>query len=161
MTFRVESICFCSLPCDGQPLAGVHFEPPLTFYDLFLPKRLSSVDRARAFLWLIYHYLEGPDRENPFHDDYSRKNPRKIPLIRRVAETEIAHHNVDTPEEIEWGRKMSNQRHSFLRKLVSSIDDTKRSQTRDISSDSQGCISIHPIYTLNIDALYSSRRAGG
>jgi hypothetical protein len=65
-----------------QPLASTHFDPPVNFLDLFLPINIASADRARAFLWLIFHYLEGPDQPSPYDDDdYSRQNPAKICLV--------------------------------------------------------------------------------
>jgi hypothetical protein len=94
--------------------------------DLFLPNRdLSSFDRARAFLWLIYYYLESSDEPNPFSDDYSRAKPGKAPLLHKVTDAEIEAENVDTPEEIAWGKKMSAQRNMFLQRLVSSTEYEK------------------------------------
>jgi Ino eighty subunit 1 len=112
--------------CFVQPLARVHFDASLNFLDLFLPKNLSSADRARAFLWLAFYYLEGPTIPNPFDDDYSRNNPGKVPMIRRLNDSE--RENVDTPEEIEWGKKMSGQRNTFLKKLVSSMENDKKAK---------------------------------
>jgi len=101
----------------------------LNFLDLFLPnKELSSADRARAFLWLMYFYLESNEGNNPFDDDYSRNNPGKAPLLRRLTKSQLASENVDSPEEISWGKKMSGLRNSFLHKLVSSIEYEKRTK---------------------------------
>ncbi|KAJ6524295.1 hypothetical protein DFH09DRAFT_1096213 [Mycena vulgaris] len=75
---------------------------------LFMEKPLCSKDRARTFLWLMYYYLENPDGPNPFDDSYSRANPGKAPLIRTLTEEEQSQENVDSPEEKEWGGKMTN-----------------------------------------------------
>jgi Ino eighty subunit 1 len=112
----------------------VHFDNSLNFLDLFLPRNLSSADRAKAFLWLIFHYLEPPNMQNPFHDDYSRKYPGKVPLIRQLSEAELSKENIDTPEEIEWGSKMSTQRNNFLQKLVTSIENEKKMKNTPPSS---------------------------
>ncbi|KAN0100788.1 hypothetical protein V8E55_000772 [Tylopilus felleus] len=112
----------------AAPLAATHFDPPLNFLDIFLPINISSADRARAFLWLVYHYLEGPDRPNPFDDDYSRQNPAKVPWLRRLTDAELAKENVDTPDEIEWGRTMSAQRNVFLQRLVHSLENEKKAK---------------------------------
>lgn len=109
-----------------QPLASTHFDPPVNFLDLFLPINIASADRARAFLWLIFHYLEGPDQPNPYDDDYSRQNPGKVPWLHRLTEEEMAQENVDTPDEIEWGKAMSAQRNLFLQRLVHSIEKEKK-----------------------------------
>ncbi|EGO01145.1 hypothetical protein SERLA73DRAFT_179227 [Serpula lacrymans var. lacrymans S7.3] len=110
----------------AAPLANVHFDPPLNFLDLFLPINVSSTSRARAFLWLIYHYLEGPELPNPYDDDYSRQNDGKVPWLHRLSETEFAKENVDTPDEIAWGKRMSSERNTFLQKLVNNTHTEKK-----------------------------------
>ncbi|KAG2077094.1 hypothetical protein BDR04DRAFT_1125521 [Suillus decipiens] len=110
----------------AAPLASTHFDPPVNFLDLFLPINIASADRARAFLWLMFHYLEGPDQPNPYDDDYSRQNPGKVPWLHRLTEEEMARENVDTPDEIEWGKSMSAQRNLFLQRLVHSIEREKK-----------------------------------
>jgi Ino eighty subunit 1 len=99
---------FNSLNYLTQPLANIHFDGTLNFLDLFLPKPLSSQDRARVFLWLMYYYLENPDGQNPFDDPYSRMNPGKAPQVRKLTKDEEAKENVDTLEEREWGALMSS-----------------------------------------------------
>ncbi|KAL0580280.1 hypothetical protein V5O48_001697 [Marasmius crinis-equi] len=110
------------------PTAAAHFDGTFNFLDLFIPKELSSSDRARTFLWLIYHYLESPEGPNPFDDAYSRNNPPKAPFMRILTPDEMANENVDTREEIEWGKKKSVQRNAFLRKLVSSLETEKKNK---------------------------------
>ncbi|KIJ68233.1 hypothetical protein HYDPIDRAFT_24531 [Hydnomerulius pinastri MD-312] len=121
----------------AAPLAATHFDPPLNFLDLFLPINISSADRARAFLWLIFHYLEGPDQPNPYDDDYSRENPGKVPWLRRLTDAEMAEENVDTPEELEWGKTMSAQRNIFLQRLVNSLENEKKAKSSFTSSSTQ------------------------
>lgn len=107
----------------------MHFDGSLNFLDLFLPKKgLASVDRAKVFLWLIYHYLEDSEGPNPWDDEYSRANRPKVPKMRYLTEAEQNLENVDTPEEIEWGRKMTAQRNIFLQRLVASVENEKKSR---------------------------------
>jgi len=113
----------------AAPLAAVHFDGSMNFLDLFLPKPLSSQDRARVFLWLMYHYLENPDGQNPFDDPYSRMNPGKSPLVRKLTAEEEAKENVDTVEEKEWGMIMSSQRNAFLSRLVLASDFDKKTKS--------------------------------
>lgn len=87
---------------------------------------MASDDRGRCFLWLVFHYLEHHETDNPFHDDYSRTCPHKAPRIRALTAEEAANEDVDTAEEIEWGRKMSTQRNGFLQRLVASLEREKR-----------------------------------
>ncbi|KAG5639379.1 hypothetical protein H0H81_003523 [Sphagnurus paluster] len=112
----------------AAPLASVHFDGALNFLDLFLPhKGLVSADRARTFLWLAYHYLEDNDSEaNPFDDDYSRRFPGKAPLLNQMSSQQMRTENVDTAEEIAWGKKMSSTRNAFLQKLVNSMEEDKK-----------------------------------
>lgn len=76
----------------------------------------------------MFHYLEGPDKLNPFDDDYSRNNPGKVPWLYRINELEMQRENVDTQEEMQWGYMMSAQRDTFLQRLMSSIDAEKKSK---------------------------------
>lgn len=109
-------------------MARVHFDGSINFLDFFLPKPLSSADRARSFLWFMYHYLESPNGANPFDDEFSRNNHNMAPYIRPLSPREAARENVDTEEEIIWGNQMSNQRNVFLHKLVSSIENDKKAK---------------------------------
>lgn len=111
-----------------QLLGPMHFEPPLDFMDLFLPHPLSSPSRARAFLWLIFHYYQGPQAPNPFADEYSLKNPGKMPRIQRLTEEEMNMENVDMSEEIEWAKRKSNQRSIILRDLIETEELEKRAK---------------------------------
>ncbi|KAI0732247.1 hypothetical protein C8Q72DRAFT_817983 [Fomitopsis betulina] len=111
---------------NSQQIAHNHFDPPVDFLDLFLPVNLSSASRAKAFLWLMFHYLQGPDRPNPFDDDYSRASPGKVPRLRHLSNEEMARENVDPPDEIEWGKKMSAQRSKFLKELVDEMEAEKK-----------------------------------
>ncbi|THU94847.1 hypothetical protein K435DRAFT_724230 [Dendrothele bispora CBS 962.96] len=111
----------------AAPLASIHFDGTFNFLDLFLPKPLSSSDRARVFLWLMFHYLESSNT-NPFDDEYSRNNPTKAPLLRTLSASEMARENIDTREEIEWGRTMSARRNQFLQKLVSAMESEKKTK---------------------------------
>jgi len=112
-----------------QPLSTVHFDGSLNFLDLFLPNtHIASATRGKAFLWLLFHYLEADHPPNPFDDQYSLRHPGRVPLLRPLNSTEYSRENVDTAQEILWGNMMSGQRNLFLQKLVSSTDLDKRSK---------------------------------
>ncbi|THH21470.1 hypothetical protein EW146_g76 [Bondarzewia mesenterica] len=118
-------------------LSPVHFDPPVEFVDLFLPINISSVARARAFLWVIFHYHEGPHLANPFADEYSMRHPQKVPWLQRLSPEEQRRENVDPPEEIEWGRKMATQRSQFLQDLIAGVDVDRRTRVTGSSSTPQ------------------------
>ena len=103
----------------SQPLAQMHFENALDFLDLFLPINVSSASRARAFLWLCYHYLESAAdnaSRNPFSDPHA-SHPNKIPPLVTLTQEEMELENVDSSEEVAWGEKMSLQRKEFQARM--------------------------------------------
>ncbi|PWN45640.1 hypothetical protein IE81DRAFT_339220 [Ceraceosorus guamensis] len=65
-------------------ITAMHFAAPHDLYTLFFPHGdypVPARERARVFLWLVWHYLERheyvpPDQQppNPFDDDFSRKS---------------------------------------------------------------------------------------
>lgn len=118
----------------SSSLMPIHFEPDVEFVDLFLPINISSAARARAFLWMISHYHEGPNLANPFADDHARRNPGKVPWLLRLSREEQAQENVDPPEELEWGRKMAQTRSRFLQELVAGGELDKATRTLSGSS---------------------------
>jgi Ino eighty subunit 1 len=100
----------------------LHMPPGRDFYDLIMGEDLSSESRARAFLWLMWFYLEsdfteeGAD-ENPFGPgvDYevdvrNQGVPRFDPLTKEEQELE----NVDTVEEKEYGQAKARERKRII-----------------------------------------------
>jgi Ino eighty subunit 1 len=85
------------------------------FMDLFLPGPYPSKARARALLWLLYRYLEDSRGPNPFQDPSSKSN-KIAPPVPRMSTEEMELENVDTPEELDYGRKMLQYRIEFLNK---------------------------------------------
>lgn len=117
-----------------------------------MPINIPSNRRARAFLWLVYHYLEDPTSSpvggpttNPFADDYSGANPGKVPLLPRLSpqEMQTLRENIDTREEVGWGEKMCALRTAFLQQLVKTTEDEKRARGDFASSQSESrCIKL-------------------
>jgi len=123
----------------------MHFDNTDEFLDLFLPIQVSSSSRARAFLWLIYHYLELPSSSvsssvgdddydgdgtsvpttNPFADKHALLHPGKIPLLKMLTPEEMELENVDEEEEKLWGEKMLSQRKEFQAKMDKAKDNKK------------------------------------
>lgn len=99
-----------------------------------MPVNIPSPNRARAFLWLVYNYLEEPfsssqsgPSSNPFSDDYSQGHPGKVPWLPRLTTEEMRklRENVDPPDEIEWGSRMCAKRIDFLQRLTMSEREKK------------------------------------
>lgn len=119
-----------ALPSDDrQQLSQTHFPDGIEPLDLFLPAQgISSAQRARAFLFLVWHYYEGPSSpmsENPFADDHSRANPGQVPRLDRDAVQE-GDENVDDPDEVQFGQDMQLDRLNHLDVLQREADEIKR-----------------------------------
>lgn len=107
-----------------------------------MPVNIPSPNRARAFLWLVYHYLEDPfssgtqassssrtsSDTNPFSDDYAKEHPGMVPYLPMLNQEDMRarRENIDPPEEIEWGNQMCAQRTGFLQRLINNTETEKK-----------------------------------
>lgn len=100
-------------------ISEIHFHPPRDFFDLVLRSTLSSRSRARAFLWLVWYYLESDFSEeaalnNPFGPgqvgEGSGGLPLKVPPFDHLTEEQAAAENLDTEEEIIYGETKQIER---------------------------------------------------
>lgn len=73
---------------------------------------VSSRSRARAFLWLCYHYHEAAS-PNPFSDPDDSTSDR-VPSFVMLTKEEVEAENVDTAEEHQRGLDMTTVRKRFL-----------------------------------------------
>ncbi|KAM0087882.1 hypothetical protein ACP6JD_008792 [Aspergillus fumigatus] len=106
-------------------VSELHFFPPRDFFDLVMRSTLSSKSRARAFLWLMWWYLESDySREaalnNPFGPGQDGEGteglPIKVPSFESLTEEQANEENVDTPSEIEYGEtKRLERKRMFMR----------------------------------------------
>ncbi|KAF4554074.1 Ino eighty subunit 1-like protein [Elsinoe fawcettii] len=97
----------------------MHFNPPRDFFDLIMRPTLSSRSRARAFLWLVWWYLESDYSAadalaNPFGagaaGEGSEGLPIKVPTLEVLTEEQAALENVDTEEEKTFGEQKRKER---------------------------------------------------
>lgn len=107
-------------------ISELHFPPPRDFFDLVMRPSLGSNSRAKAFLWLIWWYLEsdfskehalrnpfGPgeyDSEEPSEDAI----PLRVPSLKNLTEDQTAEENIDTDEEKTFGEVKRKERISIL-----------------------------------------------
>lgn len=100
-------------------ITEVHFPHNLDFYDLIMRSTLSSKSRARAFLWLMWYYLESDfsqesTQANPYgpglpcHKD--KTDLRRVPDFEPLTEEQAAKENVDTAVEVEFGELKREER---------------------------------------------------
>ncbi|KAF2156807.1 hypothetical protein K461DRAFT_289182 [Myriangium duriaei CBS 260.36] len=100
-------------------VSEVHFNPPRDFFDLVMRPTLSSKSRARAFLWLMWWYLESDfsledSQKNPFGPGLEGEGagglPLKVPNLEVLTEEQAALENVDTEEEKMYGEAKRKER---------------------------------------------------
>lgn len=103
-------------------LSESHFFPPRDFFDLFMRPTLSSLSRAKAFLWLIWWYLESDFTKeaalkNPFGAGQAEKGqdmPLKVPPFTHITDAQAEAENHDTEEEIAYGEVKRKERMKIL-----------------------------------------------
>lgn len=107
-------------------ISELHFPPPRDFFDLVMRPSLGSASRAKAFLWLIWWYLESDftkedSLRNPFgpgeydsDDPAADAVPGRVPALKNLTEEQTAEENVDTAEEVMFGEIKRKERISIL-----------------------------------------------
>ncbi|KAF2863644.1 hypothetical protein K470DRAFT_241196 [Piedraia hortae CBS 480.64] len=90
----------------------LHFPAGIEFFDLIMRRDLESRSRARAFLWLIWFYLEGGDEQSLTKKPFG--SGQHVPELRVLSEEEAARENVDTAEEIAYGERKREERIAVL-----------------------------------------------
>jgi len=107
-------------------ISELHFQSPRDFFDLVMRSTLSSQSRARAFLWLLWWYLESDfshedSQRNPFGpglymDGETAKDalPLKVPQLESLTEEQAAAENVDTEKEQTYGEQKRKVRIAIL-----------------------------------------------
>lgn len=103
-------------------IAELHFPPGREFHDLIMKTNLSSKSRARAFLWVMWFYLESDFTEegcieNPFGEgvDYGVDVANQgVPALDQLSPTDESYENVDTPDEVEFGKTKQAMRKKII-----------------------------------------------
>lgn len=102
----------------ASQVAELHFPSGGEFHDLIMKTNYTSSSRARAFLWLMWQYLESDFteegcEENPFGAgvDYELGLANQgVPRMEEMTPEEEARENIDSPEEVEFGRDKQSHR---------------------------------------------------
>ena len=104
-------------------ISETHFFPPRDFFDLVMRGTLSSKSRAKAFLWLIWFYLESDFSGeaalvNPFGPGQVGEGtgglPLKVPAFEHLSEEQANAENVDTEAEKAYGERKRQERRRIL-----------------------------------------------
>ncbi|KAB8239761.1 hypothetical protein ETB97_008078 [Aspergillus alliaceus] len=118
-------------------VSELHFFPPRDFFDLVMRSTLSSKSRAKAFLWLMWWYLESDFSHeaalnNPFGPGLAADGngglPIKVPSFESLTEEQANEENVDTQSEIEYGEAKRLERKRILEEDEPIPRITKRSK---------------------------------
>lgn len=124
----------------ASKVAELHFPPGREFHDLIMKTNLSSKSRARAFLWIMWFYLESDFteegcEENPFGAgvDYGVDVANQgVPELVELTPEEEEAENVDPQEEIEFGFAKQKMRAKIIEADQQFMADsqTKRGSAR-------------------------------
>ncbi|KFA73167.1 hypothetical protein S40288_09760 [Stachybotrys chartarum IBT 40288] len=109
---RTNPVNLIFVMCNStQKISELHFPPRHEFHDLIMKTQYSSQTRARAFLWLMWFYLESDFteegcEENPFGPgvDYGLDVANQgVPELALITDEEKSKENKDTEEEVNFG----------------------------------------------------------
>lgn len=103
-------------------VAELHFPQGREFHDLIMRTNLSSESRARAFLWIMWFYLESDYteegcEENPFGAgvDYGVDVANQgVPVLREMTAEEEAQENIDPEDELQFGLQKQQMRAKII-----------------------------------------------
>jgi hypothetical protein len=132
-------------------ISETHFFQPRDFFDLVIRSTLSSKSRAKAFLWLIWWYLESNFSEadaldNPFgpglRGDDPDGPPVKVPAFEALTEEQANAENVDTEEEKKYGEMKRLERKRILEDDETVGPPVKKSTPRKLHA----FLLLHPLF---------------
>jgi Ino eighty subunit 1 len=106
----------------ASKVTELHIPPTHDFYDLIMRTNISSESRARAFLWLMWFYLESDfteegAEENPFGAgvDYGVDvRNQGVPKFEYLNFEQEDLENIDTREEIDYGHAKMRERKRII-----------------------------------------------
>lgn len=113
-------------------ISAEHLLDKVDWFDLAMRPTISSKSRARAFLWIMYWYLESEHTKeaalnNPFgpgqyHPEDDPTNdmymPTYVPTLEFITEEEGDKENEDPPIEIEFAETMTKQRREIMERVA-------------------------------------------
>lgn len=103
------------------------YPPNVNLLNLFTPLTISSKEKAKAFLFVMHEYLEGPNSPNPFSDPSHPGQMPRLTILSQEAYDALGE-NVDTPEEIQFGIEMKAQRIQCVADLAQRKEEEERAR---------------------------------
>lgn len=138
-------------------ISELHFFPPRDFFDLVMRGTLSSKSRAKAFLWLIWFYLESDfsgeaAKDNPFGPgqvgEATGGLPLKVPAFEHLNETQAEAENEDTEAEMAYGERKRLERRRILEEDATVGPPLKKAKKGKVDKDSP-CLFLHEALLTN------------
>lgn len=136
---RTNPVNLLFVICQGaaSKIAELHFPPGHEFHDLIMRTNYTSESRARAFLWIMWFYLESDFteegcEENPFGAgvDYGIDVANQgVPRMEEMTAEEEALENVDSREEVEFGKAKQAMRAKIIEADQTFMADTSSKRT--------------------------------
>src|SRR2546421_7227672 len=133
---RTNPVNLIFVLCQYAPkMTEIHFDESVDFYDLVMRNTITSKSRSRAFLWLMWWYLESDFSEKAAEDSpfgpglESRVGgvKQRVPEFEYMTEEQAAMENVDTEEEIEYGMAKQQKRKRIIESdLAAAAPSSKR-----------------------------------
>jgi Ino eighty subunit 1 len=120
---RTNPVNLIFVMCNSaQKVAELHFPLHREFHDVVMKTQYSSLSRSKAFLWLMWFYLESDFteegcEENPFGAgvDYGLDVANQgVPELEEMTEEQEAAENVDPELEIDFGHEKQKIRATIL-----------------------------------------------
>ncbi|EGR53078.1 uncharacterized protein TRIREDRAFT_74381 [Trichoderma reesei QM6a] len=120
---RTNPVNLIFVMCNSaQKVAELHFPLHREFHDVIMKTQYTSASRARAFLWLMWFYLESDFteegcEENPFGPgvDYGLDVANQgVPQLEEMTPEQEAAENVDPQVEIDFGHEKQKIRATIL-----------------------------------------------
>ena len=116
----------------ANEISQMHFIDKIDFFDLAIRPTISSRTRARAFLWLMWWYLEsdftkeaalnnpfGPGEYKPTQDPENPDDlPLLVPKLDHITDEEGDAENADPEEETTFGKTMTKEREKFIARAI-------------------------------------------
>jgi Ino eighty subunit 1 len=113
-------------------VSETHFTDKVDFFDMAMRHTISSASRARAFLWLMWWYLESnftkeDGLNNPFGPGEYKEDedpddpdtvPQLVPKLINITPEEGDAENEDPEEEIRFAEKMTKERKRIMEEVA-------------------------------------------
>lgn len=141
------------LSSSASQLQDKYFVAPYKFHDLLMNQSLSSESRGRAFLWLMWTFLESDSSsdspvKNPFGPGLNKG--LCIPALKQLTPNLAERENIDTSVEKDFGYTMTKEHQSYIDGSTSAISSSV--SVSNESFDSGGNVSDDKLHAKTLQS---------